>query len=287
MKLNPLLNDLFRGEWLLDVNWISSAAPMVDNLLKGMPNVQKLEEQDSCLSIMDDSGRRLRPGTEIPTGSIAVVSMVGAAMKYGTACTYGATDIVEELSYANSNPNIKAIILKLDGPGGAVSAIGPFLQFALEKKKPIIGLADACMSLHYWVAISVCDYIMADNDISARFGSVGVVSQFMDAKKHWEEKGYVFHEVYADVSGDKNKVFKLALEGNYEAIKAEHLNPMARKFQNAVRAGRPKLREEAGVLTGATYDADKSLGLGVIDGIGSFKTAVNIANMYAELKTQL
>lgn len=286
MKLNPLLNDLFRGEWLLDVSWISGAAPIVQNLIKGMTNVQEIAPQE-CLSILDASGHLVNPRNGVPEGSIAVVSMIGAAMKYGNACSYGADDIVRELSFANANPNIVAIILKLDGPGGAVSAIGPLMQFAKEKRKPIIGLADACLSLHYWAAITLCDYIMADNDISARFGSVGVVSQFMDAKKHWEEKGYTFHEIYADQSTHKNEVFRLALEGKYEKIKSEILNPMAAKFQDAVKSSRKNLRlEEEGIISGKTFDADKALGIGLIDGIGTFKQAIERAHMYAELNTQ-
>lgn len=286
MKLNPLLNDLFRGEWLLDVSWISGAAPIVQNLIKGMTNVQEIAPQE-CLSILDASGHQVNPRNGVPEGSIAVISMIGAAMKYGNACSYGADDIVRELSFANANPNIVAIILKLDGPGGAVSAIGPLMQFAKEKRKPIIGLADACLSLHYWAAITLCDYIMADNDISARFGSVGVVSQFMDAKKHWEEKGYTFHEIYADQSSHKNEVFRLALEGKYEKIKSEILNPMAAKFQDAVKSSRRNLRlEEEGIISGKTFDADKALGIGLIDGIGTFKQAIERAHMYAELNTQ-
>lgn len=288
MRFNPLLNDLFRGEWLLDVAWISTAAPLVQNLLEGVVNVQNIEQTESALSVIDASGHQVNPINGIPEGSIAVVSMIGAAMKYGNACSYGADDIARELAFANANPNISAIIFKLDGPGGAVSAIGPLLTFAAEKKKPVIGLADACLSLHYWAAVGVCDYVMADNDISARFGSVGVVSQFMDAKKHWEDKGFKFHEIYADESSHKNEVFKLALEGKYDKIKSEILNPMARKFQAAVKAARPNLRlEEEGILSGKTFDADKALGIGLIDGIGTFKQAVERAKVHAELYAQL
>ncbi|OBQ56093.1 S49 family peptidase [Tamlana sp. s12] len=287
MNFNPVLNDLLRGEWLLDVNWISGAAPLVDSLLKGTPVAQTENVSNNCISFYDSNNNRVPRGVDLPEGSVAVVDMIGAVMKYGGMCSPGAIDVAHELAYANANPNIKAIILRIDGPGGAVSAIGPLLQFAATKTKPVIGLCDAAMSLHYWAAVGVCDYIMADNNISARFGSIGVVSQFVDAKKHWEEKGYTFHEIYPDESKDKNRVFKMALDGDYEKIKNEHLSPMAKKFQAAVRAGRPNLIEEDGVLTGATFDAEKALSLGMIDAIGSFADALRMAHMYAELKTQL
>lgn len=292
MKVNPLINDLFRGEWLLDVNFISSAAPLVSNLLKGLPlNLPQASNPSAILTIFDENGNQLKPnaegGIQIPEGSIAMVNMIGAVIKYGDYCTYGADEIVSALEKADSNKNIKAIIFKIDGPGGAVSAIGPFTQFAKNKTKPVIGLADACMSLHYWAAVSVCDFLMADNDVSARFGSVGVVSSFVDAQKHWEEKGYKFHEIYPPESEHKNLAFREALQGNYDKINSEHLSPIARKFQAAVKANRPNLIEEVGVLTGATFDADKALGLKMIDAIGDFKKAMEMAHVLSELKSTI
>ena len=60
------------------------------------------------------------------------------------------------------------------------------------------------------------------------------------------------------------------------------LSPLAIKFQNAVRAARPNLREETGVLTGKTFDADKALGLGMIDSIGSLSKAMQWLQIKSE-----
>lgn len=292
MKVNPLLNDLLRGEWLLDVHFVAGAAPLVSNLLKGNPlNLPESTNASGIMHIVDGNGNKLKKDADgrvdVPEGSIAFVSMVGAVVKRGDWCTYGADEIVDALQKAEDNPNIKASVLVIDGPGGAVSAIGPFLQFAANKKKPVIGLADACMSLHYWTAVSVCDFLMADNDVSARFGSVGVVSSFMDATKVWEEKGYKFHEIYPPESSEKNSSFREALKGNYEPLINEHLSPIAQKFQSAVKSSRKNLVEEKGVLTGKTFDADKALGLGMIDGIGGVKQAIKMAHVMAELNPSI
>lgn len=292
MKGHTLLRSIIEGKWLLDVSFISASAPLVSNLLKGLPlNLPQNSEPSALLTIFDENGNQLKPNAEggiaIPAGSIAKVEMKGAVIKNGDYCTYGADEIVAALQKAEDNKNIKATIFEIDGPGGAVSAIGPFREFAKNKTKPVIGLADACMSLHYWAAVEVCDYLMADNDVSARFGSVGVVSSFMDAKKHWEEKGYVFHEIYPTESEHKNLAFQEALKGNYDLIREEHLAPIARKFQASVRANRPLLKEEVGVLTGSTFDADKAFGLKMIDGIGGFKQAMNMAHVLSELKSNI
>ncbi len=287
MKVNPIIQDIYRGEWLLDAHSISSYAPIISKILSGEEVIFE-KSTASLLMVADKSGKRLRANEDgeiqIPPGSVATVSMFGPTVKHGGFCTYGADEIAGALRFANEHKNIKGIIFNIDGPGGAVAAIGPVLQFAKEKKKPVVGIVDAAYSLHYWTAVSVCDVILADNDVSAGVGSVGVVLSFIDSKPVMEEKGYVFHEIYPKESQHKNEAFRLALEGKYDLIKEEHLSPIAKKFQAAVRAGRPNLKEEPGVLTGKTFHAELAIELGMIDAIGSMKDAREQIDILLELK---
>ncbi len=210
--------------------------------------------------------------------------MIGAVVKYGDWCTYGADEIAGALRFADSNPNIRYTILVIDGPGGSVSSIGPLLEFKKSKKKPVIGLADQCCSLHFWALVSVCDYKMADNDVSALFGSVGVVCSLVDNKEYLEKLGYKFHEIYPDESKHKNEAFRLVMEGKYDMIKEEQLSPLARKFQAGVKAGCPNLKANvSGVLTGKTFPADAALEYGMIDSIGGMTKAFEVGEMLSEL----
>jgi protease-4 len=281
MKVNRLLSDVLRGEWLIEPHHLLGYAPIIQKIISGEA-INFENTTKTLLQVIDKNGQILSKdedgNIEVPKNSYAVISMMGAVVKYGDFCTYGADEIVRALAQADANPNIMGTIFQIDGPGGAVSAIGPFLQFAKTKTKPVVAIMDAAMSLHYWTAVSVADYLIADNDVSARFGSVGVVSSFVDSRKVMEERGYVFHEIYPDESANKNEDFRLALEGKYDMIKKNHLRPIALKFQGAVRAGRPNLKEEKGVLTGATFDADTSLAYGMIDKIGSFADAMNMVD---------
>jgi protease-4 len=287
MKVNPILSDIYRGEWLLNVHSILSFAPIISKLLAGDEVIFE-KTGAALLKVSDKTGRRIYQdedgGMEIPPGSIAEISMMGPVLKNGDFCTYGADEIVRALRFANEAKNIKGIVFHIDGPGGSVNAIGPFLQFAKEKKKPVIGLIDSAYSLHYWAAVSVCDRILADNDVSAGTGSVGVVLSFIDSRPVLEEKGYVFHDIYPEESKHKNEAFNLAREGKYDMIKAEHLSPVARKFQEAVKKGRPNLKDATGVLTGKTFNAELSMEYGMIDGIGTLESAKELIAILNELK---
>ena len=281
MKVNRLISEIIKGEWLIDFNNLNAYNTIVEKLLSGQ-QLDLTRETKSILNFVDGNGNVLKENDEgivqVPQGSIAVVKMIGEVIKYGDYCVYGADEIVAALTQANNMKNVIATIFIIDGPGGSVSSIGPFQYFAKHiKSKPIIGLCDQALSLHYWTAVTVCDHIMADNDVSARFGSVGVVLSFADNKKALEEKGIKLHEIYADESEHKNKAFQLAREGKYEAIKEEFLAPLAKKFQAGVRANRPGLLEEVGVLTGKTFFADEALRLKMIDSIGGMDAAMRQA----------
>lgn len=287
MKVNPILQDIYKGEWLLDVHSLVSYAPLISKILAGEEIIFD-KTGASLLTVADKNGRRIRPdedgGLDIPAGSVAIVNMAGPVIKHGDFCTYGADEIAGALRFANETKNIKGIVFNIDGPGGAVAAIGPFLQFAKEKQKPVVGVVDSAYSLHYWTACAVCDVILADNEVTSGVGSVGVVMSFVDSKPVMEKQGYVFHEIYPKESQHKNEAFRLAREGKYDMIKEEHLSPIAKKFQAAVRAGRPNLKEETGVLTGKTFGAELALEYGMIDAIGSIKDAREQIDLLLEIK---
>ncbi|WP_271407316.1 Clp protease/crotonase-like domain-containing protein [Tenacibaculum soleae] len=287
MKGSRLISEIAKGEWLMDLHHIEAYFPLIEKITSG-EKINFQPEAKSIISYIDSKGAPVRKNENgqsiIPQQAIAVVSMVGEVVKNGDLCVYGADEIVAALTAANNNPNVIATIFKIDGPGGAVSAIGLFQEFARDvKTKPIIGLCDSALSLHYWTAIEVCDHIMAENNVSARFGSVGVVLTFADTRKAMEEKGYTVHEIYPEESSHKNLAYQHAREGKYELIKSEFLSPLAKKFQERVRAKMPNIIEEEGTLKGKTYFAEEALQRNMIHAIGGMKKAVSMATILSTI----
>jgi len=288
MKGSALLSTILTGEFLIDCHSVSAYYSIIDRVLAG-GNFNLNPQPKSILNIVSADGSPLQKDNDgksiVTVGAIAIVRMHGEVIKTGDLCVYGADEIVTALTVAENNPNIAATIFDIDGPGGAVNAIGLFQEFARDvKTKPIIGYADSALSLHYWTAVEVCDQIIASNNVSARFGSVGVVLSFADNVKAMKKAGYTIHEIYPDESKHKNLAFALARKGDYKAIKEEFLSPLALNFQDRVRANRPNLKEEEGVLTGKTFFADEALRLGMIDGIGGMQKAIRTAQLMSSNK---
>jgi len=282
-----LFNDISQGTWMMSFDALASYSRIASKIING-ESFNFVKNTKSLLSVYDNNGKIVQPerngSINAPKNSVAVIKIEGVLIKESDYCTQGAVDIVKELEAANNNPNIIAIVAYFDGPGGSVSAIPPFIDFAQYKKKPIVGLYDQCCSAHLYAMLSISDHVMAENSLSATIGSVGVLLSFVDDRKFLEEKGYVFHEIYPEESKNKNKSFLLALEGKYDMIKKEMLSPLAIQFQNAVKAARPNLIEKEGVLTGATFYTDKALELKLIDGVGNLQQAINVARMMSEMK---
>lgn len=290
MKVQPLLMDMVKGQWAMSIQGLYTYAETAHQILTGQSVIIEKEKSETkaVLTILDANGRRVRRNEdgniEPPINSVAVVEMIGPMMKYGDWCSYGADEIVAALDFADNHPNVLGTVAYFDGPGGAVSAVGPFKEFGKNKKKPVVAVYDQCASAHLWIMSLISDYKMAENDISSSIGSVGVMTSFRDNKEYLESLGFKFHEIYAPESEHKNEVFKLALEGKYDQIKTEMLSPLARKFQADVKASCPNLVEEVGVLTGKMFFTEQALEYGMINSVGSMQKAIDMVHVLAEMK---
>lgn len=283
-----VLNEILTGHWLISHSGLLQLGHLFTNLASKAESEGKEKDRSAqLLSFFNESYERIMPRdtSEIPEGSIAVVNIVGPMAKYSNWWMLGANEIVYQLDFLNNLTNIAAIVVYIDGPGGSVAAISSFIDFATRKRKPIVALCDASLSLHRWIPDAIADYQMADNNISARFGSVGVVSSWMDATKYYEEMGVKIQEVYPEESEHKNEIWR-ALKQDEEKGKKMlvdmQLSPMAKKFQAAVKKAHPNLLEEEGVLTGRTFGTEDAIRIGYINKQGNMLEAMQTAKALAE-----
>lgn len=287
-KPEAIINEIINGQWLMSHQGLMEFRSIMESLKNGQPQSYEENRKDNMLAFYNEDLKRLYPrdASEVPEGSIAVIYCVGVLMKYGSWYTWGADEIVYQLDYANNMQNVIATILVVDGPGGSVSALPPFMEFAKRKKKPVIGWCDTSLSLHRAIPDVVCDVQMAQNDFCAKFGSIGVVASWRDFTKYYEDLGVKDHEVYADESEHKSEIHRLLKEDEAKGkqlMKDRDLSPMAVKFQNIVKAAHPNLIEEEGVLTGRVFGADDAIRLNMINSKGSLQDAMLAAKGLAEV----
>lgn len=288
-----LMNQILRGTFFMQPRLAIGMRDQVQQILTGqISDVQDRTPYSISLSrptgqiqaATDDHASSIYDQAE--EGSIAVFSIAGTMLKYGTLCDYGTAEIAGFMLEAIYHKNISGIVVDMDTGGGSVSAIAPILQVRKEARrlnKPFVASFDMCCSAGVY-AISDADLIVANNNVSAEYGSIGVMMSFVDVIPHYEKEGFKFHSIYADQSDHKNQEFELALEGKYEGIRQNMLNPLALQFQDHVRKSRAgKLDESAkGILNGKVYFAEEAKKYGLIDEIGDLSLAIERAHQLAQ-----
>ena len=282
-----LISQILKGVWFLRPEDAIAGHVIVNNILTGVYRDEKFAKTLSEITpIQQLSHEGESSYDKSPKGSTAIISVKGTMIKYGTFCSYGADEIAMQIEEAALHENISSIVLDIDSGGGACNAVSPLCKAivtAKAKGKPVVASCDVAASAAYWIACN-CDRIVADNDVSSAFGSIGVMCSFSDLKPFYEKMGVNFHEIYADQSENKNEAFRLALEGDYTKIRQESLNPMALRFQEEVKEKRKCLKlDTPGILSGKMFYAREAVAVGLIDEIGTLGRAVEVAKELEEM----
>lgn len=298
-----LASAILRGTWLIDPAIARTQLPILENILNGNTKFEPLTEEEKSArepknfivgfagagkahAVNVYAAANAPSGTSERTKTVQVIPVIGVMLKYSEECgPIGTTDIARRIEAANANPNVDAIVIKIDSPGGMVDGTQTLTDAIKKSTKPVIGFIDdgmAC-SAGYWAASS-CTEIIASQETDV-IGSIGVYVTLADFKKKYEASGLPIHEIYSDRSSEKNKTYRDALAGDYKGIKEKMLNPIADKFIASVKENRAgKINTDvADPFKGDTYMALRAIEIGLIDSIGSFNTAIQRA---AELSDQ-
>ena len=281
MHLSRLYNSILRGQWMISLTDVESSRTILKEILAGGAkdyHGEILSDRKPLRILMLDKMMKSQLTSSDPTEQkekVAVISLQGTMLKYGSYCAYGTTEIANMIYEAAADKNVVGIILDVDSGGGCVDAVAPLLSAIRDVQAqgiPIVALCDLCASAAYFVACA-CDKVFASNTISAEFGSIGVMLSFMDYSKYYEDLGVKEHTIYSDLSKYKNAAFEAAKKGDYAAIKAEELDPIAKRFQDNVKECRGESLDltAEGLLNGKMFFAKDAEKVGLIDGVKSLK----------------
>lgn len=182
----------------------------------------------------------------------------------------GADDIVEAIEDAANDNSVKAIILRVNSPGGSPTASETIHRAVVwaktvKKKKIIVSMGGMAASGGYWVS-TPADRIYAME--STLTGSIGVVGGKINVEGVWDKLGVKWETIkYGENSGmmsmntpfseSEQKQFELSLDNIYDY------------FITRVAEGRkltPAQVEK--IAKGRAYTGRQALALGLVDEIG-------------------
>ena len=196
----------------------------------------------------------------------------------------GGNTVSRLLSEANADKDVKAVVLRVNSPGGSAFASEVIRQEvdALQKagKPVVVSMGSMAASGGYWIS-STADYIVADkNTITGSIGIFALFPTFEKTVKKWgiSSDGVATSELsdlslLRPLSSELNDVFQMEIEYGYD------------EFLSVVSKGRKLSKEEVDkIAQGQVWLGQDAYKNKLVDELGNFDTALNKAIELANAK---
>jgi protease IV len=202
-------------------------------------------------------------------GKIAVIEVEGVITK--------SRDIIKTLTEYKDNPNIRAIIVRIDSPGGGV---GPSQEIYAEllkqkdKKLLIASMGSVAASGGYYIACAT-DTIFANPGTIT--GSIGVIIEFANIEELIGKIGLksvvIKSGKYKDILSPTRE-----LKNDEKAIIQSVIDSIHGQFIDAVARGRHMPRKKvADIADGRIFSGEQAKAQGLVDELGTLQDAIDFA----------
>jgi protease-4 len=208
--------------------------------------------------------------------SVAVIRVEGIIVPGSSDDVFGevagSETITSLIEQAEADENVKAIVLRVDSPGGGVVASDEIHHALAQVEKPIVvSMGTLAASGGYYVS-APADYIFATPHTLT--GSIGVISSFINADELLDEVGVDVvvlttgdfkdtGSLYRDMTDEELIYWQAILDDSYDG------------FVGIVAEGRGLTDEEVRELAdGRVFTGQQALELGLVDEIGYFEDAI-------------
>ena len=226
---------------------------------------------------------------ELPVNSdneIKVVTVEGTIMEgdvtFGIA---GSDGVVAMLKEAHEDEDTKAIVLRVNSPGGSVVA-SDYMRWEIEKAQEkgipvVVSMGTLAASGGYWIS-SLADKIYAEPDTIT--GSIGVYGTLFSFEKIYDWMGINYdgysttkYGAFDFTAMDWPEEFTATFEAGIDNIYVEFTTQTAEDRNLPIET----VRE---IAKGRVYSGEMALEIGLVDELGTLHDAVDHAASLAELE---
>ena len=276
-KFNALVDDLTLAE---PEDFLSNG--LVDGLMTRSELVEKLctlagvesEEKLKLIPFADYALAKVKP---VLRPNVAIIYADGDIVDGDDLMNVSGDRFVREINKAAKDNSIKAVVLRVNSPGGSVAAsvkIKTALD-SLQARKPLVAsFGNYAASGGYWIS-NGCEHIFADaNTIT---GSIGVFSMIPDFSQVTKNIGVTFEAVGSNKHSDMYSLMRPfdKAELDYQQASVEDIYEA---FVNLVADGR-KMAPSAvdAIAQGRVWMGSDALEIGLVDEIGTLQDAIAYA----------
>lgn len=221
--------------------------------------------------------------TFVSDNSVAIVRVEGV-IQSGDAPVdvFGSTaegaysnNIVRQLKSANDDPKVKAVVLRVDSPGGGVVASDEIYEQMIAMTKPVVvSMGTMAASGGYYVS-APADEIWANRHTLT--GSIGVIIQFVNIAGFMEKYGIGANAVTSGVNKDTGSMYR-EMTADELAIWQGIIDDAYNIFVDIIVEGRGLDEETVRTLAdGRVYTGNQALDLGLVDRLGNLDESIQRA----------
>lgn len=192
---------------------------------------------------------------------------------------------VDEIKDYVKDPSVKAIVLRVDSPGGAVAPsqeIYEEVKKATLKKKVIVSMGSVAASGGYYISAPANRIIANPGTLT---GSIGVIMEIPNIEGLMDKIGVKTEVIKSGRHKDLASAFRKM--GNEEKVILQGvLDDVHEQFIKAVSEGRKNMRFDAvkELADGRIFTGRQALEIGLVDELGSLEDAINVAAKLAGIK---
>lgn len=198
--------------------------------------------------------------------------------------TVGSEQIAETLRKARRDEEVKAIVLRINSPGGSSMASDVMwreVMLAANAKPLIASMGDVAASGGYYMAMAADTIVAQPNTIT---GSIGVFGVLLNAQDFFKNKlGVTFDGVKTGKFSDVGTISRPLSDYERYIIQKEVENIYIDFVQKAAQGRNMKYKDLAKVASGRVWTGEQAKKNGLVDVLGDFDKAIQLAAKAAHL----
>ena len=215
-------------------------------------------------------------GSVFTQDKIAVVKIEGVLID--------AAEILREITRYKERDDVRAIVLRIDSPGGAVvpaQEIYEELRKLRNEKMILASVGNVAASGGYYVACAANEIIANPGSLT---GSIGVISEYPNLEKLMDKIGWeslvVKSGQFKDVGNPMREMTK-----EEKHLMQSLVDNVHKQFVQAVAEGRNmNVKAVEHLADGRVYTGEQAKAHGLIDRLGNFQDALDRAGELAGIK---
>ena len=252
-------------------------------LVTPVANSNKLEEE------------QVEPGKGWSPGKVVIIPVEGMLANARAGGLLQATEnplslFTQQLERAESDPSVKAVVLRVNSPGGTVSCSDAMYQLVKRYKqrtgRPVVAAAQEVDASGAYYVSCAADKIVAQP--TSVVGSIGVIFELMEFEGALDKLGIRAGAIKSGNLKDMGSPFR-AIRDDERAVMQGMVEEYFTRFIGIVHENRPvkeapiedlaqyNAPSYGGVYSGRVFSGERARELGLIDKTGLLEDAIELA----------